>query len=457
MSKILIIDDEAAICSSLKFAFSDKYTVKTTTDPLEGLNLAKENDFNLVLLDLKLGDVDGIQILEELKKINNNMIIIIMTAYGTIPSSVEALKKGAHTYLTKPLDTNKLLNQIQEALEYQNFSLQFNCSSGVLEEKYEYNGMLGKSNLMKKVFQLIEKVKDVSTNVLITGESGTGKELVAQAIHYSGKRKNGPFEVVNCAAIPENLLESELFGHKKGAFTGALTDKVGKFELANNGSIFLDEIGEMPLQLQSKLLRVLQQKTITPLGGTTPKELDVRVISATNKNLKDEVGTGKFRDDLYYRLNVMEISVPPLRNRREDIPLLIRHFIDKYNQELGKKITGITSEARKQLLQYDFPGNVRELENVIEASMVVTDEDTIDWFHLPGEIISHSDLDISSQSLGGIKDFIGQNLEELEKHFIKLTLEQNEGHKKKTAEMLGLSEKGLRNKIKRYNIETPES
>ncbi|UMZ73711.1 sigma-54-dependent transcriptional regulator [Natranaerofaba carboxydovora] len=456
MTKILVIDDEAAICSSLKFALEDKYAVITTTDPMEGVRLAQDNNINLVLLDLKLGDVDGIYVLEELKKIDSELVIIIMTAYGSIPSSVEAVKKGAYTYLTKPLNTNNLLEQVEQALKDQEFFCLNNNTEDDNINKHNFNGIIGQSPKMKNVFKMIEKVKDVNTNVLISGESGTGKELVARAIHYSGKRKEGPLEIVNCAAIPENLLESELFGHKKGSFTGALSDKAGKFKLADKGTIFLDEVGEMPMPLQSKLLRVLQQREITPLGETKPVKLDVRVISASNRDLKEEVKNGTFRDDLYYRLKVVEINIPPLRERRKDISFLIKYFMEKYNKEFDKNIKGITSEARKYLLGYDYQGNVRELENIIEAAMVVSEDEYIDWFHLPEGIIAGSDAASFAKKKENMSELIGKNLEEVEKYFIKLTLKQNQGHRKKTAEMLGLSEKGLRNKIKRYNIDTDE-
>ncbi len=455
MDKILIIDDEAAICSSLRFALQDDYQVKTTTDPREGLTILKTESYQLVLLDLKLGEYDGLSILEKIKEMDKDIMVIIMTAYGTITTAVKAIKNGAFTYMTKPLNTENLLYHIKQALDYQHLNAEVAYLRQELETKYHYKGMLGKSTEMEKVFRLIDKVKDINTNVLLSGESGTGKELVARAIHYSGKWCKGRFEVVNCAAIPENLLESELFGHKKGAFTGAISDRVGKFELAENGTIFLDEVGEMPLPLQAKLLRVLQQKEITPLGASDSQKLNVRVISATNKDLNHELIEGGFRKDLFYRLNVVQITLPPLRERQQDIPLLVKHFIDKYNSELSAHIEGLTPKAQDFLMHYSYPGNVRELENIIESAMVVAEGNQLDWCHLPEGITNLSMLPGNAYKQienGDINSLVGMSLEELEKRFIELTLKKNQGHRKKTAQMLGLSEKGLRNKISRYQL-----
>lgn len=455
--KILIIDDEIDICSSLTFALEDKYDVKSTINPKEGLNMLVKESFNLVLLDLKIGMVDGINVLREIKNIDKLIQVIIMTAYGSIMSSVDAIKKGAYTYLTKPLDLNLLEDSISQALEYQRKNDKVKYMDSELESKYTYNGIIGKSPSMKNVFHMIEKLKDVDTSVVVIGESGTGKELVARAIHYSGKRRDGNFVEINCAAIPEGLLEEELFGHKKGTFTGALTDKQGKFEYANNGTIFLDEIGDMPFKLQSKLLRVLQQKRYTPLGSNIPVEVNVRVVAATNRDLKKLVEEGKFRGDLFFRLNVFEIILPPLREKRQDLPLLYNHFISFYNKGMGKNVVGLSKDAEDCLLNYNYPGNIRELSNIIECAVLLAKDDLIESENLPVEVQSrkiniNDELDLNIGTRIGTESLIGLTLQEAEKKLIKAALELNNGHKKATATMLGISERGLRYKINEYGL-----
>lgn len=308
LNKILIIDDEKSICTSLEFALEDDYIVMSCQNPIDGLEIIKNEDIDLVLLDLKIGEFDGISTLRKIKKINNNIVVIIMTAYGSIKSSVDAMKAGAYYYITKPIDIEELKLLILKALDYVNLSNQVKRLNDQLNKRYGVEGIIGKSKKMQEVFELIKKVKDIDSNILITGESGTGKELVAKAIHYQGRRRNNCFEVVNCAAIPSQLLESELFGYEKGAFTGAVHNKKGKFQMAEKGTIFLDEIGEMDLALQSKLLRVLQEKEITPLGSNKKQKIDVRIIAATNKNLEKAIEEGNFREDLFYRLNVITIT-----------------------------------------------------------------------------------------------------------------------------------------------------
>ncbi|MDQ0338236.1 two-component system response regulator AtoC [Caldalkalibacillus uzonensis] len=452
MAKILVIDDEASICSSLQFALEDEYEVKTTTDPWTGVEWLKQESFDLCLLDLKLGEINGIDVLTEIKKWQPDMVVIIMTAYGTISSSVEAIKKGAYSYLTKPLHMEELLTLLKQALHFQHLYRQVAYLRQELENKYRSEGIIGKSPRMRRVFELIDKVKDIETNVLISGESGTGKELVARAIHFSGKRKNQRFEVVNCAAIPDQLLESELFGHEKGAFTGAVSRREGKFQLAQNGTIFLDEIGDMPLHLQAKLLRVLQQREVTPLGANKSIKLNVRVIAATHRDLKKMVEEGTFREDLYFRLNVLEISLPPLRDRRQDLPFLIQHFIQVFNQELGKQIAGVVPDAYECLLNYHYPGNVRELANIVEAAMVICEGDQIQLKDLPEEVRhNHVRLHPGSQSIQShIEALVGLPVKKVEELLIKATLEKNRGHRKQTAKMLGISERSLRDKLKQY-------
>ncbi|OLS39571.1 sigma-54-dependent Fis family transcriptional regulator [Alkalihalophilus pseudofirmus] len=448
MKKIVIIDDEASICSSLTFALEDDYHVEAMTDPEEGKKRIDSILPDLVLLDLKIGAVDGLKVLEEIKGMHPSIVVIMITAYGTISSSVEALQKGAYSYLTKPINMDELQTVIKQALHFKYLHEQVEQLSNELEKKYRYEELIGQSDGMQQVFKLIDKVRNVDSNVLITGESGTGKELVARAIHYSGKRKQQHLETVNCAAIPEHLLESELFGYEKGAFTGAVSSKDGKFQLANGGTIFLDEIGDMPLALQAKLLRVLQRREVTKLGSNSTQSLDVRVIAATNKDLEEAVREGEFREDLYFRLHVIPIHLPPLRERKEDLQLLISHLIKSFNKEMNTEVSGISKEAYQILSSYSYPGNIRELANILESSMVFASGSTIEVEDLPLHLRSAKPQVKSGD--GDLSVFVGLTLKELERQFILETLEYNDGHRKKTAEMLQISERSLRDKLKQY-------
>jgi two-component system response regulator AtoC len=447
--RILIIDDEKNLCSSLTYALEDHYTVFSATDPSSGLKIIISEKINLVLLDLKIGKVNGLDILEKIKKMNEGIIVIIMTAFGTIESTVKAIKNGAFTYLTKPLNMDELLVTIAKGLDYQALNEKVEYLSNELKEKYSYKGIIGRSPAIQNIFQMIDKLKDVDTNVLITGESGTGKELVARAIHYSGIRSNENFVAINCAAIPEGLLESELFGHKKGAFTSADKDKTGKFEFANKGTILLDEVGDMSLSLQSKLLRVLEQKVYFPLGSNEPIKLNARVIASTNKDLRKLIEEKKFRDDLYYRLNVVEINIPPLRERRQDLPDLFAHMMDMYSRKLGKQVNKLSPDVEQLLLNYDYPGNVRELSNIIECGVLLSQNDSIVLSSLPDKVrIQKNSLGIEND----VNSLVGLSLREIEKLVIEKTLEANKGNRRSTAEMLGISERGLRNKLKEYGL-----
>jgi two-component system response regulator AtoC len=442
--KILIIDDEKNICTSLTYALEDDYTIFSETNPDKGVEIIKNENINLVLLDLKIGNINGIDILKEIKNINKNIVVIMMTAYGTIESSVEAMKIGAYTYLTKPLNIDELVITIKQALEYQGLFNKVNELNNQLREKYSYKGIIGKSKEMLKLFELIEKIKDVDVNVLITGESGTGKGLVARAIHYSGKYSRERFVEINCAAIPEGLLESELFGHKKGAFTGADRDKTGKLEYAGKGTILLDEIGDMSLNLQSKLLRVIEQKEFSPVGSNEIIKSEARIIAATNKNLLELIENNNFRLDLYYRLNVININLPPLRSRREDLPLLFEHFIKLYNKKFGKNVRKLSSEAERMLLSYSYPGNVRELSNIIERAVLLSEDGDIKEDFIPNEVKINSIIDLDN--------LYGLSLKSVEKKVIEAALKINQGKRNETAKMLGISERGLRNKINEYDL-----
>ncbi|MEG1942683.1 MAG: sigma-54 dependent transcriptional regulator, partial [Angelakisella sp.] len=410
-----------------------------------------------VLLDLKIGDRDGIEVLHEIKEIDSRIAVIMMTAYGSIKSSVKAMRGGAFTYLAKPLDLEELFIFIRQALEFRHMNERVTYLSDELKSRYQYGEMIGKGPAMQQVYNMIEKVKDIDTGVTIFGESGTGKELVARAIHFLGNRKEEKFIEVNCAAIPEGLLEEEFFGHKRGSFTGAVGDTKGKFEAADSGTIFLDEVGDMPLSIQGKLLRVLQQKQFSPIGSNEVKNVDVRVIVATNRNLREMVQDGTFRQDLFYRLNVVEINLPPLRERTQDIPLLLKHFIDKYNKAQEKNITGITKAAERLLLSYTYPGNIRELANALEYAFILSDGNVIDACDLPLQMQQPHPLFAAERSDAEDSKarealLAGLTLREVERLAIKVNLEQNGGHKKHTAEQLGISERGLRNKLLEYAL-----
>ena len=451
MEKILIIDDEETICNSLKFAFEDEYEVHTATSIYEVESQIEDVVFDVILLDLKFGEIDGIELLRKIKSKQTQALIIMMTAYGSIQSSIEAMKAGAYDYLMKPLDMENIRFTLKKALNYKRLNEKVSFLESQVNQRYGTGGIVGQSKKMKDVFHLIDKVKDSNINVLIQSESGTGKEMVAKAIHFQGSRKNSNFEVINCGAIPDNLIESELFGHEKGSFTGADHRKKGRFELADNGTFFLDEIGEMNLSTQVKLLRVIEQKEVFPVGAEKGKKVDVRIIAATNKDLEKEVKKGNFREDLYFRLNVVTIRLPSLNERKEDIPLLVEHFIREINRNTGKNVQGITREALMLLESHHYKGNVRELQNIIERAVVLTDNPSIHVEDLPAEVVKKNQgqsLDPSDKRI--IPIAIGTTLKEAEKKLILETLRNMNNNKAKTASVLGISERNLRYKIKEY-------
>jgi two-component system response regulator AtoC len=451
--RIWIVDDEQGICVSLTFALKNKYDVKTFQSSAPLYEQLQRESCDVMLLDLKLGDEDGLEVLKQVKLLDSSVSVIIMTAYASIGTSVEAMKAGAFTYLTKPLDLEELKIVLKQALEFRQLSEKVSYLTGELESSRHFDRIIGESPSMQRVYELINTLKDIDSNVLITGESGTGKELVAKAIHEGGKRKDERFIVVNCAAIPENLLESDFFGHRKGSFTGADADRKGKFELADRGTIFLDEIGDMPLALQAKILRVLQDKEFTPVGAGEPRKVDVRVIAATNRDLRLLIEEKKFREDLYYRLNVMSIEIPPLRERREDILLLCEHFIKQNSFEMRKSITGMTQEAKDLLVNYPYPGNVRQLANIMEYACIVCKGDMIDTRDLPREV--REEYRSLHEDGGGqeLESYLANHsLKEIEKMAISQTLKKNNGRRDKTADDLGISKRGLLNKIHEYGL-----
>lgn len=450
MYNILVIDDEPSILTALKFALEDSFNVYCTPNVPEGLELINNKDIDLVLLDQYLGEYKGLEVLQTIRSQNPGVLVIAMTAYGSIEDSVEAMQRGAYYYITKPLDINGLIILINKALDYQNLSNRVEDLTKQMNQKLGLDNIVASSKAMNEVFKIIERVKDLDINVLVTGESGTGKELIARAIHNSSKRSNESLEIINCAAIPYNLLESELFGYEKGAFTGANQRYKGKFELADKGTIFLDEIGEMDIQLQAKLLRVIQEKRITPLGSEKSIPVDFRLIAATNKNLAEEVKKGDFREDLFFRLNVISISTPPLRERKEDIPVLARYFMKKYSETFNKNVSGISRSAIAILEKHTYPGNVRELENIIERAVALTNSDIIEIGDLPKEIIENIDISSSSEL---VPIYVGDSLQEAEKKLILASLKCCDFNKRKTAKLLGMSERHLYTKIKEYNLE----
>lgn len=454
---ILIIDDDFSMCKLLRLALKEEYDVDFSTDAMEGLAKLRENRTDLVLLDLLIGKNDGIDILERIKALDPKITVIMMTAFGSIRTSVEAMKRGAFTYLTKPLDMDELFAHINQALSVKKMSDEILFLSDELKIYYKRYEMIGRSQGIQQIYQLIEKLKDVDTSVTITGESGTGKELVARAIHFSGRRSREHFVVINCAAIPEQMLEEELFGHKRGSFTGAMNDKKGKFEIADKGTVFLDEIGDMPLGLQSKLLRVLQQKEFTPLGGTDTRKVDIRVIAATNRNLAELVERGLFRSDLYYRLSVVNVDMPPLRERKDDIPYLCDHFIKQYAAEQNKPVTGISDEALAALMAYGYPGNVRQLANIIEYSMILCATGTIELMDLPRDItqlgaVESRAVDVENR-LESVLSGTEMTLKEIEKIAICATLRKNNGRREQTAKALGISIRTLQNKVAEFSLQ----
>ncbi|MBO8164366.1 MAG: sigma-54-dependent Fis family transcriptional regulator [Brevibacillus sp.] len=449
--KLLIVDDEQAICSSLSFALDDQYQIWTARDEQTCMHILDQEAIDLVLLDLNLGRMSGLDLLPQIMKRRPEAAVIMMTAYGTIESSVKAIKAGAYHYITKPINLEEVRLLLSKAAEYKQLHRQVKLFGDAVRQQHAYAGLIGKSQPMQRLFQLIERLKRINSNILITGESGTGKELVARAIHFQGERQSQPFAVINCAAIPENLLESELFGYEKGAFSGAYQRKEGLLMSTHGGTLFLDEIGEMPLSLQAKILRVIEDRHVTPLGSVHPREVDIRFIAATNRNLLEEVRKGTFREDLYYRLNVIPLHVPPLRERREDIPLLIEHFLSLYAANMNKPPKTMDVEVKKLLYAYSYPGNVRELANIVEYAVVMSLSERITMEDLPPAFpaaMEEQDGRLSKQD--GIFLPADLPLNEVERRYLLYMLERHGFHRKKTAELLQISERGLRQKVKQY-------
>ena len=452
MRRVLVVDDEENIRLVLRTLLrKHEYEVEVASSGDEALAMVDTFGPDVILTDVRMPKMGGLDLLATLKAKQVAATVIVMSAYGNIDLAIEAMKAGAYDYVSKPFKNDEIVLALKKAEERESLRRENRALKEQIQQKAQFESMLAKSEPMLQVFRTIAKIADFKTTVLVTGESGVGKELVARAIHGRGGRRGGPFVAINCGAIPENLLESELFGHKKGAFTDANADRRGLFEEATGGTLFLDEIGELPLNLQVKLLRVLQEETIRRLGDSRDVKVDVRIIAATHRDLTAEVKAGRFREDLFYRINVLAIAIPPLRDRREDIALLIDHFIAKNNIRLGTQIRGLTAEARKLLFEYAWPGNVRELENTIERAMVLCDSDMLDVGDLPERI--RDALEPVQVHLASGELSVKKTIHAIEQILIRRALQRTKGNRTRAAELLEMSHRALLYKIKDYRID----
>lgn len=455
MERILVVDDELSMREFLEIMLTKEgYQVRTAADGRKALVLAEKELFDLAILDIRMPKMDGIETLVGLKEISPETVALMITAYASTDTAIQAMKQGAYDYITKPFKIEEIKMTIQKALEKKSLETENTLLKQVVEDRYKWGNIIGKSEKMREIYELVKKVSPTKSNVLLAGESGTGKELVAKAVHYNSPRKNRPFVILNCGAIPENLLESELFGHMRGAFTGAISNKHGLFETADKGTIFLDEIGELPLSMQVKLLRVIQDREFTRVGGTEPIRVDVRIISATNKDIEDAVRKGEFREDLFYRLNVIQLRLPNLREKKDDIPLLAQNFLHLFSAELDKDIRQISPEAMRLLMNYDYPGNVRELQNMIERAVALEGSNILSVENLASYIDEQRNLARSEINLEIPKEGIDLEkvVENLEKTLILKALEKTKGVKKRAAELLNINFRSMRYRLEKYRI-----
>jgi DNA-binding NtrC family response regulator len=448
---ILILDDEAAQRDILTGYLKKKgCKIYSASSGREGIEIIKNNPVDIILSDFKMPDLNGIEVLEQVKKLNPEISFVIVTAYGTVENAVKAMRLGAFDYISKPVDLDELDIMIERIIEHKNLKSENQLLKTQLQEKYKISSIVSQSPKMEEVINVAARVADSKATVLITGENGTGKEVLTKAIHFMSSRKEKPFVAVNVPALTETLLESELFGHEKGAFTGADKMRKGRFEIAHGGTLFLDEVGDIPQSIQVKLLRVLQEHQFERVGGTEKIEVNVRIIAATNKNLEQKIIDGTFREDLYYRLNVVSIKIPPLRERKEDILPMIENFIDKYSKENDKEKLEVSKEAIGVLMKYNYPGNVRELENIIERAVVLTREKIITLNDLPINIKGFKEEKSSAMSGEGT---LTEQVEALEKQLIYDALQESGGNQTKAGKLLGITERNLRYKLKKYNIQ----
>ncbi|HRZ86609.1 MAG TPA: sigma-54 dependent transcriptional regulator [bacterium] len=445
---ILIVDDEQNTREGLKSALEhDDYAIRLAASAEEALSVLQEEQVDLMITDLLMPGKSGIELMDEARKISPETLCIMITAYGTVETAVEAMKAGAYDYLTKPINIDRVEILVKRALASKRLANENVNLKKMLEKKYAREGIVGNSGEMTRIYELIGQVANSRATVLIQGESGTGKELIAKAIHMAGEKRDRPFIAVHCASLAEGLLESELFGHEKGAFTGAIERKIGRFELADGGTLFLDEVSEMSPSTQVKLLRVIQERQFERVGGTKTLKVDVRIITATNKDLMAEVKAGKFREDLYYRINVVHIMVPPLRSRSGDIPLLVNHFLKMYGMENKKIVEGVTPEAMKVFSGYSWPGNVRELQNCLETMVVLARNKVLDVKDIPANVMNA--IESVPAPLSGQ---VPINLSDAEKELIKKALAETKNNKTRAAELLGLSRRTLHRKINEYGL-----
>jgi DNA-binding NtrC family response regulator len=443
---VMVVDDEKNIRTGLGKAIElDGHNVVLAEDGQQALELVEQEEIDLIICDLKMPRMTGEELLRRVVQSYPTLPVIILTGHGTIESAVQAMRDGAYDFLTKPVNLDRLSLLVKRALSTRELSLQHRALQEELEQRRQFANIIGTSAEMRRIFDVVRQVAPTKASVLITGESGVGKELIADAIHNLSNRNEKPFIKVHCAALSESLLESELFGHEKGAFTGAVSRKRGRFELAHMGTVFLDEIGEINQNVQIKILRVLQEKTFERVGGEETVEVDTRIISATNKDLKSEIETGAFREDLFYRLNVVNIHIPPLRERKEDIPLLVAAFIKEFAGENGKPVEGIDPKARAMLYNYSWPGNVRELRNCIESAVVMSKEHVITPDDLPPSVASDSESNF-------VRIELGTSMESAERELIRANLAAQNGNKSRTAEILGIGRKTLHRKISEYGL-----
>jgi two-component system response regulator PilR (NtrC family) len=447
IGSILIADDEEEIRNSLSIVLREEgYQCATAPNGMVAIEALKEHSFDILITDLKMPGADGIQVLEHALQRSSDMLTIIITAHASVETAIQALRKGAADYILKPLDFDEVILRIENLLKQKKLMQENKYLREQIDQEFNFNHIIGESPAMKEVYKMVERVSDATSNILITGPSGTGKELVARAIHANGPRSSKPFIAINCGAIPRDLVESELFGHRKGAFTGAISDKDGVFVAANKGTVFLDEIGEIPLNQQVNLLRVIQEREVKPIGSNKMVSFDTRILAATNKNLEQEVGKGNFREDLYYRLNVVEIPLPTLQERKDDIPLLAQHFLKKYSRELNRPVQGITGEAMGALISFEWKGQVRELENIIERAVLLGDHEFITLDDLPHSIReSDGDFSYDFDSLEGA-------VQTFEKHHILSMLKRTDGNKAEAARLLGIDPSTLYRKMERMDI-----
>ena len=453
-ARILVIDDEDSMCNFMEIMLAKEgYQVDTTTSGHEGVSLLKQQNYDLVIADLMMPEISGLEVLTEIKSFKQDQEVIVMTAFASVDTAIEAMKQGAADYVTKPFKVDEIKLTIEKSINRRTLIHENNTLKRQLQEDNSFDKFIGTSEPVVRMKKLARRVASSDSTVLIRGESGTGKDLIARAIHLLSPRCSGPFVTINCGALPENLLESELFGHKKGSFTGAFKDKEGLFKVASGGTFFLDEVGNTSLAIQVKLLRVLEDKKITPVGGTQPIDVDVRLIAATNADLETDVNAGKFRADLFYRLNVIPIQIPALRERKEDIPLLVDYFIKRYCAKLNVPLKGITDDAMKLLLDYNWPGNVRELENTIERTILLNRTDSLEISDFP-ERLSKPD----SAALVNDTPPSNPTLESIEKAYIHYVMTQTDGKKAEAARILGIDTSTLYRKIERYKLkDLPES